>query len=296
MAALAAVVNKAVADDKSIQLFFNTGKAQLGLAIQSGTSTDDQPNDIWEPGDDDYNGYILNPSSIAAANYRGLNCVAAVTTPKLETGATQTVNQISMVSPIYQKLSSTTLENTNVALITTPDGNSGWLYHLSGQSADDRILKELDLRTLSTQNNTIQNVAPNASLAAFYNPDTGKRHVIYEGGGLLEYVVEDKQLFNIPSSSIPKNPAVAVAYSTDTKKIYLYYNNQDLSILRITKDIYGWAAAATPITSAPKISEFSKMTVVQANGLNHLFYIPKDFGGAKIKATSDFQHIRDPIN
>ncbi|KAJ8129840.1 hypothetical protein O1611_g3790 [Lasiodiplodia mahajangana] len=296
MAALAAVVNKAIADDKSIQLFFNTGKAQLGLAIQSGTSTDDQANDIWEPDDDDYNGYILNPSSIAAATYRGLNYVAAVTTPRLDPGATQTVNQISLVSPIYQKLSSTTLENTNVALCVTPDGNNGWLYHLSGESSSDRILKELDLKTLSTQNNTIQNVAPNASLAAFYHEDEGKRHVIYEGGGLLEYIVEDKQVFNIPSSTIPKNPAVAVAYSTATKKTYLYYNDQDLSVLRITKDQYGWAAAATPIAGAPKISEFSKMAVVQANGFNHLFYIPKDFGGAKIKATSDFQHIRDPIN
>ncbi|KAI1171805.1 hypothetical protein F4777DRAFT_564072 [Nemania sp. FL0916] len=296
MAALAAVVNKAIADDKSIQLFFNTGKAQLGLALQSGTSTDDQPNNIWESGDDDYNGYILNPSSMAAVNYRGLNYVAAVTMPKLDNGATQTLNQISLVSPIYQKLSSTSLENTNVAICVTPDGNDGWLYHLSGQSADDRVLKELDLATLKTQNNTIQNVAPNASLATFYDADQKKRHVIYEGGGLIEFIIEDKQLFNIPSPTIAKNPAVAATYSASTKRAYLYYSDQDYSILRITKDQYGWAAAGTPVANAPKIAEFSKITVVPANGINHLFYIPKDFGGARIAASSDFKHVRDLIN
>ncbi|KAI1426135.1 hypothetical protein F5Y12DRAFT_310076 [Xylaria sp. FL1777] len=295
MAALAGVVNKAVADDKVINLFFNTGNAQLGLALQSGTSTDDQANDIWQPDDDDYSGYILNPSSIAAAYYRGLNYVAAVTTPKLEAGATQTVNQISLVSPIYQKLTATTLENTNIALCVTPDGNNGWLYHLSGQSADDRVLKELDLKTGSTQNNAIPGVAPNASLAAFYHDVEQKRHVVYEGGGLIDFVVEDKQQFNIPSPTIPKNPAVAATYSASTNKTYVYYNDKDLSIWRATKDIYGWAAAGTLIAGAPKIAELSKITVVPANGINHLFYIAKDFGGANIKAFSDFTHIRDPI-
>lgn len=144
MAALAALVNKAVPDDKSIILFYNTGNAQLGLAFQSGTSTDDQPKDIWEPRDDDYNGYILNPSSISAAYYRGLNYVAAVTMPKLEEGATQTVNQISLVSPIYLKLTTTTLNNTNVALCVTPDGNDGWLYHIRYVMLNRDFLVKLD--------------------------------------------------------------------------------------------------------------------------------------------------------
>ncbi|KND88086.1 hypothetical protein TOPH_07325 [Tolypocladium ophioglossoides CBS 100239] len=130
MAAVAAIVNKAVADDKSINLFFNTSKAQLGISLQSGTDTDDQANDVWATGDDDYNGYVLNPSSMAGVYYRGLSFVAAVTMPKLDPNVTQTENQISLVSPVYQKLTTTTLENNNIALCATPSGNDSWLYYL----------------------------------------------------------------------------------------------------------------------------------------------------------------------
>ncbi|KAI1186324.1 hypothetical protein F5B17DRAFT_454602 [Nemania serpens] len=296
MAALAALVNKAVPDDKSIILFYNTGNAQLGLAFQSGTSTDDQPKDIWEPRDDDYNGYILNPSSISAAYYRGLNYVAAVTMPKLEEGATQTVNQISLVSPIYLKLTTTTLNNTNVALCVTPDGNDGWLYHISGQSSTDRILKEMDLNTGNTQDNRILNVASNASVTAFYDSDSKKRHIIYEGGNILEYIVQDKQTINVPSPTMAVNPAIAAAYSPSNKKTYLFYTDKDLFIWRVTKDQYGWSPAGAVVAGAPQIAEMSKLTLVQANGINHLFYIAKDFGGAKVKAWSDFTHVRNPID
>ncbi|KAI1819364.1 hypothetical protein F4861DRAFT_527237 [Xylaria intraflava] len=296
MAALAALVNKAVPDDKSINLFFNTGRAQLGLALQSGNATDDQPNDIWQPGDDDYTGYILNPSSIAAALYRGLNYVAAVTTPKLDAGATQTENQISLVSPVYQKLTTTNLENTNVALCITPNGDSGWLYNLRGQSTNDRLLRELDLKTGDSQENLIPGVAVNGSLAAFYHEGEGKRHVIFEGGGLVDYIVEDKIQKNIPSPTMARNPALAVTYSPSNKKVYVYYSDLEQAIWRATSDQYGWSAAGTLVAGAPKIAELSQLTVVQANGYNHLFYISKDFGGARIRAFSDFTHIRDPIN
>lgn len=128
MSAIAAVVNKAVADDKSIHLFFNTSKNQIGLSLQSGTGTDDQPSDMWAIDDDDYEGYILNPSFIAATYYRGLNFVAAVTKPNPD--VTETENQISMVSPVYRRLAKSELENNTIALCATPDGDDGWLYYL----------------------------------------------------------------------------------------------------------------------------------------------------------------------
>lgn len=129
MTAIAAIVNKAVEDDKVINVFYNTSKAQLGLCLESGTANDDQPSGQWETGNDDYNGYILNPSQMAGINYRGLQFVAAVTMPKLGQNETQTSNQISLVSPVYQELTTTTLDHVRIAMCASPDDDQGWLYY-----------------------------------------------------------------------------------------------------------------------------------------------------------------------
>ncbi|PNY27028.1 Uncharacterized protein TCAP_03024 [Tolypocladium capitatum] len=294
MVGAAAIVSKAVADDKSINLFFNTSKAQLGISLQSGTETDDQPNNIWATNDDDYNGYILNPSSIAGVYYRGVNFVAAVTMPKLDPNVTQTENQISLVSPVYQKLTTTTLDNNNVALCATPNGNDGWLYYLGGMAPSARVLKELSLRTGTSQGYQETNdVYPNGSLAAWYDPDLQQRHIIYEGGALLEFTVETKLRVNVPGT-IARNTSLAAAYSSSTKKAYVYFHDTTQAVQRVIKDQYGWGIAL-PLPGVPKIAEASQMTVVQANGFNHLFYIAKDLGRSEIKSWSDFTHVRDRI-
>lgn len=127
MPALAAVVNKAVPGDKTINLYYNTSSAQVALSLQSGTS-DPDPDEYWAAADTDYPGYILNPSEIAAAQYRGVNLVVAATTPK-ESDKAPTVNNISIVSPIYQMLTTTTLANNKIAIASA--GEAAWVYFLA---------------------------------------------------------------------------------------------------------------------------------------------------------------------
>ncbi|KAI1406919.1 hypothetical protein F5Y13DRAFT_183810 [Hypoxylon sp. FL1857] len=296
MAALAAIVNKAVDNDKSINLYFNTSKAQLGISLQSGTDKDDQATDTWETSDDDYNGYILNPSSMAAAYYRGVNFVVAATMPKLGPNQTQTEVQISLVSPVYQKLKTTTLGNSHITLCTTPDGNEGWLYYLDSQATSTKILKELSLSTGASQVfNTVTDVAANASLAAWYDSHEDQRHVVYEGSGLIDFNVETGERVIIISGNNAQNTSLAAAYDSSEKKAYLYFYDASLVIQRVIKNKDGWGVSQ-PVPGAPKIAEGSQITVAQAHDFNHVFYVAKDFGTQDVQAWSSFTHIRDKID
>lgn len=116
MPALAAIVNPAVAGDKSINLYFNTSTAQVALALKSGTEGEDPDTDVWAADQADYTGNVLNPSTIDGDVFRGVNVVVGVTKPKLEEGATQTVNQISLIAPVYKKLASTSLANKTITM------------------------------------------------------------------------------------------------------------------------------------------------------------------------------------
>lgn len=128
MPAIASVVNRAVPGDKSISLYFNTATAQLGYAFKSGTDGDDPETAVWAASISDYPGYILNPSILTSDYFRGVNLVVGITKPKIEQGATQTVNQVSLVSPVYKKLASTSLQNSSVTMCSS--GTHAWVYYL----------------------------------------------------------------------------------------------------------------------------------------------------------------------
>ncbi|KAI0007429.1 hypothetical protein F4779DRAFT_592012 [Xylariaceae sp. FL0662B] len=297
MAALAAIVNKAAANDESINLFFNTSRAQLGISIQSGTDDDNPADDIWEPDDDDYDGYILNPSSMAAVYYRGLNFVAAVTMPKLGPNETQTVNQLSLVSPVYQRLGTAALDDNHIALCTNPNGNKCWLYYFGDLSTPSKTIKELSLSTGNSQTfDTISDAIANSSLAAWYDPDQQAQHVIYESSALRELDVVKKEAIYLPLGSSAPNTSLAVAYSSTTKKVYLYLYDVKRNLTRIIKNGDIWGPSFEQIGNAPEVAEGSQITVAQANGYNHVFYIAKDSGMKDSKAFSAFTHIRDKID
>lgn len=92
-----------------------------------------------------------------------------------------------------------------------------------------------------------------------------------------------------------RNTALAAAYSSTTQKAYVYFYDANLDVQCIEKDKDNWAASPRRIAGAPKVFEASQMTVVHANGFNHLFYIAKDVGTSRIRSFSDFTHIRDNI-
>ncbi|KAI3333393.1 hypothetical protein F4824DRAFT_503165 [Ustulina deusta] len=296
MTAIAAIVNKAVEDDKVINVFYNTSKAQLGLCLESGTANDDQPSGQWETGNDDYNGYILNPSQMAGINYRGLQFVAAVTMPKLGQNETQTSNQISLVSPVYQELTTTTLDHVRIAMCASPDDDQGWLYYYDGTDPTERTLMEFSLRTgKSATYSTANIVKPSSSLAAWYDSDKKQRHVIFEGSGLSEFIVEANEYSVFVAAYRPNTPIAAV-YSKHTKKAYVYYLNDSQSIQRIVKKESGWGNPEA-LKGPSKVAEACQLAVVNANDYNHLFYIAKDSASNIGTASYDpFEHWRDPVD
>ncbi|KAI1277737.1 hypothetical protein F5Y07DRAFT_362790 [Xylaria sp. FL0933] len=296
MTAIAAIVNKAVEDDKVIIVFYNTSKAQLGLCLESGTSDDDQPSGRWETGDGDYNGCILNPSQMAAVNYRGLQFVAAVTMPKVGPNETQTSNQISLVSPVYQQLTTTALDHVCIAMCANSDGDQGWLYYYDGTDPTERTLMEFSLRTGKSATYSSANVVkPSSSLAAWYDSDKKQRHVIFEGSGLSEFIVEENA-YSVFAASYRPNTPIAAVYSKHTKKAYVYYVDDSLSIQRIVKRESGWGNPEA-LRGPSKVAEACQLTVVNANDYNHLFYIAKDSSNNVGGASYDpFEHWRDPVD
>ncbi|KAI0409853.1 hypothetical protein F4802DRAFT_4232 [Xylaria palmicola] len=295
MTAIAAIINKAVAEDKSINIFYNTSKAQLGLSLESGTANDDQPTGQWETGDGDYNGYILNPSQMAGVNFRGLQFVAAVTMPKLAQNETQTTNQVSLVSPVYMELGTTMLDHVRIAMCATPDGDEAWVYYYDGSNPTERTLFEFSLRTGKTASySTAHTVKPSSSLAAWYDPDLKERHIVFEGAGLSEFVVER----NIVSSFVATyglNTPLAAVYSTETKKAYLYYLDGGQSIQRVVNSSSTWGGPQA-LQGPAKVTEGCQLAAVNANGLNHLFYIAKDSASSTGAASyATFEHVRDSV-
>ncbi|KAI1457413.1 hypothetical protein F4805DRAFT_457783 [Annulohypoxylon moriforme] len=288
MPAIAAIVNRAVAGDKNINLFYNTSSAQLGLGFKSGTN-DDDPQAEWAAESTDYAGHIFNPSTIASDYYRGNQLVIAVTDPKVEDGH-PTANQVSMVSPIYKKLASTSLQNKTVSMCSS--GNTAWVYYLDGSAPGQMRLKEYNVENgnVSTflQN---QDVSLNCSLAAWYNPDTAERLVIYQEvveGHLKEFNTVTKQSWDIDGTGDAKDlTTMGVSYSKG--KVYLYYTDSKNNIRRVIKDEDGWGSPHT-ISGIPKVGT-SQLSVVAANGNNHLFYVSEDSSSP----WDDFFHARDPI-
>lgn len=124
MPAISAIAHAGAPSSQSIELYFNTSTGQAGLSLASGTQAPDE-HIVYASGENDYRGYILNPSQMAAAKFRGVNMVVAATTPNAHP---ITVNQISIVCPVYQMLTSTTLANKKLAMSSNDD--SAWVYFL----------------------------------------------------------------------------------------------------------------------------------------------------------------------
>ncbi|KAI2780788.1 hypothetical protein F4815DRAFT_114442 [Daldinia loculata] len=296
MAALAAIVDKSAVDDKNISLFYNTSKAQLAISLQSGVDSNNQAEDTWVTADDHYNRYILNPSSIAAAYYRGLKFVVAMTIPKQWQGEAEADVQISLVSPICQDLTPGTFENNHIALSTTTDGNQGWLYYLNDGFDTRKEVVELDLNSKATQVlSSIVQVDYNSSLAAWYDQVNQERHIIYEGGGLRDFNIDKNTLSTVHAGDMVPNTSIAVTYSRSTKKVYLYYCNVTQNIMRAVMIGDDWKDSEK-ILGAPMVAENSQITVAQVNGFNHVFYIPKNRGTEGDEDQSPFAHLRDEID
>lgn len=128
MAPITAVTDKTTAGDSVIKLFYSTGKAQLGLALWSGTKDADPENPIQTPQEVGNDQYILNPSQMASVNSQGVERVFALTTDNPFKVTPNDSYSLSEISESNQKeLQSVSIGNTTLA--ACGDGDNAWVYY-----------------------------------------------------------------------------------------------------------------------------------------------------------------------
>ncbi|KAK8118452.1 uncharacterized protein PG998_003078 [Apiospora kogelbergensis] len=329
MPAVAAIVNQAVPDGKSINLFYNTEKAQLAVAYKSGAEGDDPDTAAWAADATDYAGHIFNPSSIASDYYRGNQLVVAVTEPKTDCESKPVGNQISLVSPVYKKLATTSLSNktfrsqralhiagrNEATLLGIYSFNSQKLTlpffpDTSGTTKGQTRLKEYNIDTGNVatflQN---QDVALNCSLAAWYDPAGRARMVVYqefEEGHLkgvqrrhqasLLYLACARQL----TISRRNNIAWDIDGTGDAKDLTTVavscvngktylYYTDSKNNVRRVIKDKDGWGGPRTVSGLPKVGT-SQLTVAASNGYNHLFYV-----SVEDTNPGSFQHARDPL-
>ncbi|KAM0385196.1 hypothetical protein ACHAO7_011826 [Fusarium culmorum] len=274
MAPLTALIDKSTPGDKVIKLFYCTGKAQLGLALCSGTDDKDSEGSLQPPtqvGDDQY---ITNPSQMTSINFQGAEKVFALATDNPFKVTDRDTRNLAEVSSSYSRLGNVNIGHTTLTSCT--DGDNAWIY-FSGPLGETRALFERQIGTSqSTQLIWTHDLWMNSFACAWYDDQIGKRKIIYEGSSLMEYTVGDQTPVAPVTSTgdMQRNTPLAVAF--DSGVIWLYYRGRTTSgeIRRTTKVNDTWGQAQT-IGSAI-IAQDSQLSVVRANGINHLFYVARD--------------------
>ncbi|KAG9497381.1 hypothetical protein J7337_010241 [Fusarium musae] len=271
MAPITAIIDKTSADDSVIKLIYATGKAQLGLSLWSGTKDADPEAPIQPPQEVGNGQYILNPSQMASINFQGVERVFTLTTENPFKVTPQDFHNISEISESKQKtLASVPIGNTTLAACRNED--NAWVYYSNG-----RCFMEYNLQTSQrTELAGTFGLWINSFAAAYYDPATDRRCLIYETSSLVEFVVGSDQPASAiqQASDMQRNTPVGVVF--ENGKVFLYYCGRGDSggIRRTIKTENGWQNST--LIDSRTISQDSQLTVVRANGINHLFFVARD--------------------
>ncbi|KAI8195456.1 hypothetical protein K4K52_012356 [Colletotrichum sp. SAR 10_76] len=275
MAPISVLLNSNVSDDKGLQVFYVTDQDNLGVSLKNSAKTGVDSQDVYVAAADGHAGLIPVKSEIGTAVMNGLNLVVAVTKHKLKTPTeTPTLNDVSIVSPVYQVLDTTAITNTTAAISSNKENNNAWVYYLKGSDAGQLEINEYELTTGNIGTVPNLNIDPDCSLGAFYDSSAGRRSIIYQDkaqGHIKEYQVESGQTIDIGDSAGAKsNTSLAVAYFDE--HVYLYYTDQFMNLYRIIKDKSNGWGQHKKLTPGTNPDPSSQLTAIGANGIIHLFY------------------------
>jgi len=234
---------------------------------------DDSPP-IFNATDAQPTGLIPNPSQLTSVSMLGMPAVFGFTTQK-GTGATK--NDVSLVSPVYEVMSSTELANKTIASCYTSD--KAWIYYLSG--ADESKLKIIQARVgPSPELDTLEasNVRYGSSLAAYTADDTN--YVIYQHKAgdadnrhFYEYEVDESTTKIDHTNDAAALTSMAAVYYNS--KVYLYYMDGDNELMVVIKENGTWGNS-NKVKNASKVNSSSQITAVSSGDANHIFYSDKD--------------------
>jgi hypothetical protein len=195
MAPIAALYDPTAPTEKGIHVFFVTEQKNLGLTLRHAGKTGRDSQDARAAGKDTWEGIVLVKAEIGTATVEGVNFVVAMTRHKPENpNAPDTLNDVSIVSPIYQVLTTTALKNTTAAI--TSSGDQAWVYYLDGTEGGKVDINEFELSTGNIATFSNLNVDVDCSLGAYYDKESTQRSIIFQEraqGHLKEYNIDTKQ-------------------------------------------------------------------------------------------------------
>lgn len=114
-----------VPNDKGIQVYYNTTTSNLAMQLRDKTTADDDTPVIFHSKDSEPAGIIINPSQLTSTVMTAVNAVFGFTKQKTETAGKV---DISLVSPVYERVASTESTNKTIASCSSPD--KAWIYYL----------------------------------------------------------------------------------------------------------------------------------------------------------------------
>ncbi|KAK4152311.1 hypothetical protein C8A00DRAFT_44615 [Chaetomidium leptoderma] len=296
---VAAAINPNAPEGLQIHLFYNTNKKNLGFQFINETKHSDE-NEAFAAGDSAQTGVVITPAQVAATSLTGVDLVLGFTNKPQEQPAPgcqcsdPTHNDVAIISPIYQPLAATEVNNLTIA--ATSSDSTAYVFYLTGTDYKNTTINEVTVGDDSPgQFDDTVKILPGSSLAAYYVPGNedsdASRYIIYQAystGKLHAYCpnpgsVDDKEI----DGSIGARPNTPLAVTYVDGKAYLYYVDTSHSIRSIVNDKGKWKSSVA-VQAPSQVDDASQLTVVPAPNGNHVFFVGAGQGN-KFK----FHHVID---
>ncbi len=130
MVGITTVANANAPEGKQISLFYNQTNQNLALEQRNEKKKDEPSVHTYVSPDTSQNGFIVNPSQVAATDLEGLTVVFGFTAPKPNPATDPNPNHdISILSPVYTTLE-TTLK-TNKTIAAASNGSTASVFYLT---------------------------------------------------------------------------------------------------------------------------------------------------------------------
>jgi hypothetical protein len=285
MAGVTGIFNDSAPGGKKLSVFFNTNAGNIALEQRNETEETDSSYDNYTASSTDQPGFILTDSQLATTKLNGVTFVFGLTKQynKPLKGTTSqdcscsdpTVNDVSIVSPVYKSLIQTDVGNNALAACSSDE--SAYVFYISGAQGQTLSIMEEAIGDTSQGYGGAKDITYGSSLAAYYDPDLDYRYCIYQAGVKLNEVRSNGSNNPIEMPSVdPKSPTpLAVVRVNESKKVYLYYRDTDKNLRRCIKESDDWGSVSGVGHRNHKVADDSQITATydKEHKCIHIFYV-----------------------
>lgn len=294
--------------DRNIDLFYNTKRNNLALTLKASSGSD--PGLNYAAQANNQPGVLIDKTELDSTIVNSLRLIVGLTMPaaapgnarpECHCGGDPTNYDVSIVSPMYMPIASASTKSNAVAVCS--DNQSAWLWYITGDDDNHRrlafsiILQEGTATTVTG----IPAILSGTSLVSIYSPAAGSPIVFFQGDDddtlIYEYTRETNAAQPITSTndSVP-GTTMSLSLDESTNTLFLYYTDKSYKVRRISRD-FGtlgaqWTGSRSVKAVTQAVSPASQLGVVpvQAQKINHIFYIPNN------SPNLVFTHAKDPFS